>query len=66
MSERTINDLKACPFCGGNAIIDDCGDHRYFARCQKCGINQDHLYYQKCDAKKAWNRRKKNDKRRSN
>lgn len=50
-------ELKACPFCGGKAIIDDCGDHRYFVRCTKCSINQDKLFAQKCDAAKVWNRR---------
>lgn len=50
-------ELKPCPFCGGEAIIDDCGDHRYFVRCTKCSINQDKLFAQKCDAARVWNRR---------
>ena len=50
-------DLKPCPFCGRTPTIDDCGDHRYFVRC-KCGIAQDKLYMQKCDATRRWNTRK--------
>lgn len=52
--------LKPCPFCGHKAVIDDCGDNRYFVRCSHCSINQDKLYAQKCDAVKAWNRRANN------
>lgn len=52
--------LKPCPFCGRIPNVEDCGDHRYFVRC-KCGINQDHLYYQRCDAVRAWNRRKEKE-----
>lgn len=37
--------------------MEDCGDNRYFVRC-KCGIAQDKLYYQKCDASRRWNTRK--------
>ena len=48
--------LKPCPFCGGEAEVVDCGNE-YFCRCKKCAINQDHLYGQRCDAVKAWNRR---------
>ena len=51
-------ELKPCPFCGKEAIIDDCGDHRYFVRCTHCSIAQDKLFWQKCDAKRAWNTRK--------
>ena len=50
-------ELKPCPFCGRTPIVDDCGDHRYFVRC-KCGIVQDKLYAQKCDATRRWNTRK--------
>ena len=50
-------DLKPCPFCGRTPTVDDCGDHRYFVRC-KCGITQDKLYMQKCDAVRRWNTRK--------
>lgn len=53
-----LEELKECPFCGGKAILDDCGDHKsYFVRCKKCGINQEHLYHSKVTAIKAWNRR---------
>lgn len=50
-------ELEPCPFCGRTPTVDDCGDHRYFVRC-KCGIVQDKLYTQKCDAIRRWNTRK--------
>lgn len=52
-----MSDLKACPFCGRIPDIEDCGKHRWFIRC-KCGIAQDKLFFQKCDAVRAWNKRK--------
>ena len=48
--------LRSCPFCGRMPIMEDCGDNSFFVKC-KCGIVQDKLYHQRCDAKKAWNRR---------
>ena len=50
--------LKPCPFCGRTPIIENCGDHNYFIKC-KCGIAQDKLYFQKCDAVRRWNKRSK-------
>ena len=50
-------ELKPCPFCGRTPTVDDCGDHRYFVQC-KCGVVQDKLYAQKCDAVRRWNTRK--------
>ena len=55
-----MDKLKPCPFCGRTPIVDDCGEHRYFVRC-KCGIEQSHLYHQKCDAIRRWNKRKEQD-----
>lgn len=52
-----MTDLKPCPFCGRTPVIDDCGTNRYFIRC-KCGIAQDKLYAQRCDAIRRWNTRK--------
>lgn len=52
-----ITKLKPCPFCGGEATVEDCGNNQFFVRCIKCSINQDKLYTQKCDAVRAWNRR---------
>ena len=49
-------DLKPCPFCGRVPVVEGCGSD-YFIRC-KCGINQDKLYRQRCDAIRAWNKRK--------
>lgn len=52
-----MDELKPCPFCGRKPIVDDCGDYVYFVRCE-CGIAQDKLYAQKCDAVRRWNTRK--------
>lgn len=49
-------ELKPCPFCGRIPIVEKCGSKEYFIRC-KCGINQDKLYHQKCDAIRSWNKR---------
>lgn len=49
--------VKPCPFCGRVPIIEDCGEHSWFIRCA-CGIAQDKLYAQRCDAVRRWNRRK--------
>lgn len=38
-------------------MVEDCGDNRFFVRC-KCGIAQDKLYGQRCDAVGRWNTRK--------
>lgn len=52
-----MSELKPCPFCGRTPVIEDCGNNRYFVRC-KCGIAQDKLYGQRCDAVRRWNTRK--------
>ncbi|MBR2999706.1 MAG: Lar family restriction alleviation protein [Oscillospiraceae bacterium] len=53
---ETSDDLKPCPFCGRKPIVEKCV-YEWFISC-KCGIVQDKLYRQRCDAIKAWNRRK--------
>ena len=58
--EKMIN-LKPCPFCGRTPTIEDCGRNEYFIKC-KCGIAQDKLYTQRCDAVRNWNNRKVVDK----
>ena len=50
-------ELIQCPFCGRIPTVEDCGTNRWFVRCQ-CGIAQDKLYHQRCDAVREWNRRK--------
>ena len=47
-----------CPFCGGKAEVNDLGDFGFFVKCSECEVNQDKVYKQRCDAIKAWNRRK--------
>lgn len=51
--------LKRCPFCGGEAVVMDLGPvgSRYYVACSRCRVAQEKLYYQKCDAVRAWNKR---------
>ena len=53
-------ELKKCPFCGGKALVVEAGigGPKYFVRCSRCQVSQEKLYFQKCDAVKAWNKRK--------
>lgn len=53
---RTIMAIKPCPFCGRTPTVDDCGDNSFLVRCE-CGIVQDKLYGQRCDALRQWNER---------
>lgn len=54
-----MSELKRCPFCGGIAYMIDLTDFRqYYVRCNKCKVEQGHLYNSKNAAIKAWNRRK--------
>lgn len=61
MSREKIINLKPCPFCGRTPTVEDCGSNQYFIKC-KCGIVQDKLYTQRCDAANNWNNRKTVDK----
>lgn len=63
-----MSELKPCPFCGHKAILEDLDcNPRFFVKCSNryCGVEQAPLYMSKASAIKAWNRRKKNDERRS-
>ena len=53
--------MKPCPFCGRTPTVEDCGSNQYFLKCE-CGIAQDKLYAQRCDAVRNWNNRKVVDK----
>ena len=61
-------ELKPCPFCGGEAYIDNNRYEvrnktllgiTYFVRCSKCQV-ESFEYHSKADAVKAWNRRANN------
>ena len=51
-----MSELKPCPFCGRMPTVEQCLENEYFVHCE-CGINQDKLYHQQCDAVNAWNNR---------
>lgn len=60
---RKMAELKKCPFCGRIPKVEDCGTNRFFVKCE-CGIAQDKLYGQRCDAVRRWNtRRRKGEER---
>ena len=51
-------ELKPCPFCGGEAVINPVFDlHVYFVHCKNCDCAIGRFYRDKCDAIEAWNRR---------
>lgn len=57
-------ELKPCPFCGGNAILDhDCaGFGASYIRCERCGLESVHFIKSfeiasDEQAIKYWNRR---------
>lgn len=59
-----MNELKPCPFCGGEAAIREYsnGFNIWFrVRCDSCGVAQDGIRngYGKEQAVEAWNRRVK-------
>ena len=65
-----MEELKKCPFCGGEASVEDeyCwspsfynpdgrdGVFMYYVKCKKCGATTK-LYSSKVKAIEAWNRR---------
>lgn len=50
------DELKPCPFCGGEAIIDGCDDTLWIVVCKECNAS---IGYKetKEEAIEAWNRR---------
>lgn len=63
--------LKPCPFCGGEAYIDEHSfyndktkgftDHSYGVLCSKCFAQSSQSYETKKEAKQMWNRRVENE-----
>lgn len=49
-------ELKPCPFCGGEAVVDGCDDALWVVICKKCYIETS-LQSTEQDAIDAWNRR---------
>ena len=55
------NELKPCPFCGGEATIRQNDLNYYYVCCKKCPAEVGRYWYKrKQDAKNAWNRRSDN------
>ena len=56
MKEQS-NELKPCPFCGGEAKLRRYGDSAYcYIECSQCEIGA-YFYDTKAEAIAAWNRR---------
>ena len=52
-----MNELKPCPFCGGDAKIVDVEDLKgFFALCKHCNAST-RIFYSEEVAIEAWNRR---------
>ena len=56
-----MEDLKSCPFCGGDASIGDSGDY-HFVNCAECLattnlLTIDAMQYTKEEAAERWNTR---------
>lgn len=49
-------ELKTCPFCGSLPELVMINKYECYIKC-KCGIEQSHVYSQKCTAIRHWNRR---------
>ena len=61
-----MNELKVCPFCGGEARVKAFrtfieGVHgmgeKYYVSCTQCGVEESHFHYDPESAIEAWNRR---------
>ena len=61
-----MNDLKRCPFCGGEARIKPfrtwdnqhhCMGLKYYVECQSCFIDGPGFHWTQQDAADAWNKR---------
>lgn len=50
------NELKPCPFCGGEQIIIKRGKFMWWCKCEKCNAESG-VRSKKLDAIYAWNRR---------
>ena len=62
-----MSELKPCPFCGENPVINhisdslfDCGIFAYWVVCPKCGIRTQKNRNLE-EVIEAWNRRAKDD-----
>lgn len=53
-----MEQLKPCPFCGGEGVLVKDRTYTYWIRCRKCGVRQPYTKYNApYEAIEAWNRR---------
>lgn len=57
-----MDELKACPFCGGYADVlksyrYDIEEMRFFVACSVCGVETPRIARTRSEAVKAWQRR---------
>lgn len=54
-----MNELKPCPFCGGDAELRETSSHDYFIRCtnKQCASRTRNYHENKNGAISAWNTR---------
>lgn len=63
-----MQELKPCPFCGGEArvchfssFVNSAFDSGYYIKCNKCGTTGHKYFTTMKQAIRAWNRRVEND-----
>lgn len=64
MKIKAAHKLKPCPFCGGQAIVQEMHysmlQSENFVKCVNCGAESSRYYDDMHSAIKAWNRRFEN------
>lgn len=65
MKIKTTDNLKPCPFCGGQAVVQEMCysmlQSEHFVKCVNCGAESSRYYDSTHSAIKAWNRRVDNE-----
>lgn len=58
-------ELRECPFCGNNAIIEKYSDNGksdlFRIKCEICEIQQGHYHFKPTEAAEEWNKREYKD-----
>lgn len=65
MKTKITYNLKPCPFCGGQAVVQEMHysmlQSENFVKCINCGAESSRYYDDIHSAIKAWNRRSNNE-----